>query len=188
MTGQDGRCHHAPSPKNRTWKVSLASGSSRYTTAPCDRSRFSPDRFFRHSSRPRLVLRERKWCEQPCRSFSTLLWRPLPCCLDDTRCSLLTWLPTLGPVYLFPCFRLAGGCTRGLLCVHLQFPPTNVLPTLSSRTTRWKSARFRGEVESYPLHYRTALAFSSILCPPFPQRSLRTRLPPVGGEMSGYDV
>src|SRR5208282_6833590 len=37
----------------------------------------------------------------------------------------------------------------------------------------------------YPFHYGTAFAFSSILCPPSRQRSLRTRLPPLEGGMSG---
>jgi len=36
----------------------------------------------------------------------------------------------------------------------------------------------------YPPDYRTALAFSSVPLPAFPQRSLRKRLPP-RGEMSG---
>src|SRR4030095_7911929 len=55
-----------------------------------------------------------------------------------------------------------------------------------SETTRWKSAFLRCGVmsHSYPPHYRTALAFSSILCPPPQQRSLRKHLPP-GGGMSG---
>ena len=30
--------------------------------------------------------------------------------------------------------------------VHLRFPPTQVLPVFSSRTTRWKSARLHGGV------------------------------------------
>src|ERR1039457_73255 len=62
-----------------------------------------------------------------------------------------------------------------------------ILPALSSRTTRWKSARLHGGVlsNSYPFHYRTAFAFSSILCPPFHQCSLRTHLPSLEGGMSG---
>jgi hypothetical protein len=39
-----------------------------------------------------------------------------------------------------------GGCTRGALRVHLLFPPAKVLAAFSSRSTHWKSARFRGGV------------------------------------------
>jgi hypothetical protein len=52
----------------------------------------------------------------------------------------------VSPVNLFPCCGDAGGGTRGLLCVHLRFPPAKILPVLSSRTTHWKSARLHGGV------------------------------------------
>ena len=67
--------------------------------------------------------------------------------LDDTG-----WPPsglslTLEPITV-GAPRRVGGCTRGSRHVHLQFPPTKVLPAFSSSSTRWKSARFRGEVRS----------------------------------------
>ena len=64
--------------------------------------------------------------------------------LDDTRLQPADLSLTLRPVNLVPSARLAGGRTRGLLCVHLLFPPVKVLRVLSSRTTRWKSARLHG--------------------------------------------
>jgi hypothetical protein len=158
-----------PPPPLRTGRESFpSSGSSRYK-APCDRSRFSR-RFFRHSFHGQGFCRERMG-EQPLQSFHFAV-AALPCCLDDTRLQPSDLASTLGPVYLFPCFRLAGGCTRGLLCVHLQFPPTNVLPTLSSRTTRWKSARFRGEVELLSAPLQNGLGFFQHPLPAIPSAFL----------------
>ena len=66
------------------------------------------------------------------------------CCLDDTRLQPADAAFTLSPVNLVPRCRLAGGCTRGFIRVHLRFPPAKVLRVFSSRTTRWKSARLHG--------------------------------------------
>jgi hypothetical protein len=52
----------------------------------------------------------------------------------------------VSPVNLVPRCRLAGGCTRSFIRVHLPFPPAQVLRVFSSRTTRWKSARLHGGV------------------------------------------
>ncbi len=66
------------------------------------------------------------------------------CGLDDTRLQSSDVSPTARPVNLVPGCGVAGGRTRGLLRVHLLFPPTKILPVLSSRTTDWKSARLHG--------------------------------------------
>ncbi len=85
--------------------------------------------------------------QQPLQSFDFAPTLFL-CCLDDTRLQPSDVSFTLSPVNLFPSGDVAGGCTRGLLCVHLRFPPVKVLRVLSPRTTRWKSARLHGGVMS----------------------------------------
>ena len=76
------------------------------------------------------------------------------CCLDDACLQPSDVAFTLRPVQLFPAWCVAGGCTHGRIHVHLRFPPVKVLPVVSSRTTRWKSARLRGGVMLQPLSAR----------------------------------
>jgi hypothetical protein len=45
----------------------------------------------------------------------------LLCCLDDTRLQSPDLMLTLSPVDLFPLRSRAGGCTHGLLHIHLRF-------------------------------------------------------------------
>src|SRR5207253_11030518 len=80
--------------------------------------------------------------QQPLQSFHFVPATSLSC-LDDTRLQPPDLTLTLGPVKLVPSRRLAGGCTRSFVRVHLLFPPGKVLPVLSSRTTNWKSACLR---------------------------------------------
>ena len=71
--------------------------------------------------------------------------------LDDTHLQPSNLSVALGSAKLCPSDRRVGRCTRGLLCVHLRYPPSKVLPVLSSRLTNWKSARLHGEVMLQPL-------------------------------------
>src|SRR5205814_5922649 len=80
--------------------------------------------------------------QQPLQNFHFVPATSLSC-LDDTRLQPPDLTLTLGPVKLVPSRRLAGGCTRSFIRVHLLFPPEKVLPVLSSRTTNWKSACLR---------------------------------------------
>ena len=101
------------------------------------------------------------------------------CCLDDTRLQPADLSFTLRPVNLLPCGRLAGGCTRRcsmFICHFLlrrfcEFSrherPIGSLPVCTAGRC----------CSPYPPHYRAAFAFSSFLCLPPRQRSLRTRLP-----------
>jgi len=62
-----------------------------------------------------------------------------------------------------------GDCTSS--------PPDAIYRPILRQITRWKSARFRvGEFLPYPLHYREAFAFSTILYPLRPQITLRLPL------------
>src|SRR6266545_4069938 len=67
-------------------------------------------------------------------------------CLDDTHLQPVNRTHTLEPVELVCRCHPAGGCTHGVCHVHLRFPPAQVLPVFSSRTTCWKSARLHGGV------------------------------------------
>ena len=131
--------------------------------------------------------------EQPLQSFH---FAPTtrPCCLDDACLQPAGLTFTLSPVQLFPCFRRAGGCTHGRIHVHLLFPPAQVLPAISSRTTRWKSARLRGGVMlqllSVPLS--NGISFFQHPLPAKPSAFLAdapasTRRRPVGFMMFGCD-
>ncbi len=64
--------------------------------------------------------------------------------LDDTRLQPVDEPLTLLPVDLAKVEWLTGRCTRGIFHAHLRFLPAQVRPALSSSTTRWKSAHFRG--------------------------------------------
>lgn len=59
-------------------------------------------------------------------------------------CNLLTFCSQSGQPKLVPGCGVAGGRTRSFHCVHLPSPPTKILPVLSSRATRRKSARLHG--------------------------------------------
>ena len=61
--------------------------------------------------------------------------------LDDMRLQPVDRTRTVEPVTLVRLRRLVGEGTHGLRHVHLQFSPAQVPHVLSSRTTRWKSAR-----------------------------------------------
>ena len=69
------------------------------------------------------------------------LWRSD---LDDTRLQSSDVTLTVRPAKLVPGWGDAGGRTRSFHCVHLPSPPTKILPVLSSRATRRKSARLHG--------------------------------------------
>ena len=71
----------------------------------------------------------------------------------------------LGPVQLFPRLTVAGGCTRGVVHVHLRFPPVKVPRVFSSRMTNWKSARFRGKAAPLSAPLQRGLRFFQ---PPLP--------------------
>ena len=64
--------------------------------------------------------------------------------LDDTRLQPVDEPLTLSPVDLAEVEWFTGRCTRGIFHAHLRFLPAQVRPALSSSTTRWKSAHFRG--------------------------------------------
>jgi len=91
-------------------------------------------------------------------------------CLDDTRLQLAGASFTVGSVRTGP-LRLIHQRThtRSSGLRSFAFPPSQVLPALSSRKTRRKSA--------YPHHYRVAFAFSGIFCPHRHRPSLRSALP-----------
>jgi hypothetical protein len=76
------------------------------------------------------------------------------CCLDDACLQPSDVAFTLRPVKLFPGWRVAGGGTHGRIHVHLRFPPAKVLRVVSSRMTRWKSARLCGGIILQPLSAR----------------------------------
>src|SRR5437870_4732602 len=78
-----------------------------------------------------------------------------PCDLDGIHLQPADRTHILEPVRLVRLCRFAGGCRPGLRHVHLRFPPAQVLPVFSSRTTHWKSRRLHGGVMlqllSFPL-------------------------------------
>jgi hypothetical protein len=68
--------------------------------------------------------------QQPLQGFD-LAPAAFPCGLHDTGLQPFDPPTALVPVNLVPVLWLAGGCTRGLLRVHLRFPPAKVLPAFS---------------------------------------------------------
>jgi hypothetical protein len=96
----------------------------------------------------------------------------------------------LSPVNLFPSDRLAGGCTRSFIRVHLLFPPVKVLRVLSSRTTRWKSARLHGGVMLQPLSapLQNGLRFFQHPLPAIPSAFLADAPAPEPGRNVGFTM
>ena len=111
-------------------------------------------------------------------------------CLDDTRLQSSDPTFTLSPVNLFPSDRLAGGCTRSFIRVHLLFPPVKVLRVLSSRTTRWKSARLHGGVMLQPLSapLQNGLRFFQHPLPAIPSAFLADAPAPEPGRNVGFTM
>ena len=125
--------------------------------------------------------------EQPLQSFH-FVPAPRLSCLDDTRLQSSDIASTLGPVNLVPGVRFAGGCTRGLLCVHLPFPPVKVLRVLSSRMTNWKSARLHGRtmLQSLSAPLQSGLGFLQSPLPAIPSAFLADALAPKPGRNVGF--
>ncbi len=111
-------------------------------------------------------------------------------CLDDTRLQPPDLTLARGPVNLFPSGRLAGGCTRGIIHVHLRFPPVKVLRAISSRTTRWKSARLHGGVMLQPLSapLQNGLRFFQHPLPAIPSAFLADAPAPQPGRNVGFTM
>jgi len=102
------------------------------------------------------------------------------CHLYDTRLQPPCLAFTLEPVNLVPVCCLARGCTHGYIHVHLLFLLRRFYRFSRNERPCWKSARLRGGVETAtPIRPVTGRLWLSpaFLCPPFPQRSLRSRLP-----------
>jgi len=75
-----------------------------------------------------------------------------------------------------------GGRTSQEILLSSAFPPLTVSQTFSCRKTCRKSARFRVEqwLNSYPVHYKPAFAFSGILYPLPHRLALRFAFPKGG--------
>ncbi len=95
------------------------------------RRRGAPDRSVDARRIPALVVRHalhsqraamERVGQQPLQGFYPAVTAFL-CCLDDTRLQSPDHEFTAGPVDLLPLRLRAGGCTHGLLHIHLQIPP-----------------------------------------------------------------
>ncbi len=127
--------------------------------------------------------------EQPLQSFHFVPATRLSC-LDDTRLQSSDPTFTLSPVNLFPSDRLAGGCTRSFSRVHLRFPPVKVLRVLSSRTTRWKSARLHGGtmLQSLSVPLQNGVRFFQFPLPATPSAFLADAPAPQPGRNVGFTM
>src|SRR6266571_624913 len=109
-------------------------------------------------------------------------------CLDDTRLQPPDLTLTLGPVDLVPSRRLAGGCTRSFIRVHLLFPPGKVLRVLSSRTTNWKSACLRSEAKPLSVRLPNGVRFFQSPLPATPSAFLADAPAPEPGRDVGFTM
>src|SRR5690606_32623279 len=111
--------------------------------------------------------------------------------LYDTRLEPSHFSMALGPVNAVPDRRLVGGRTRAILRSHLH----SLLSRLAKQSRKEGPsgsllAFARGDValrlNPYPLHYRAAFAFSTILCPHPQRHSLRFACPE--GQRYGFTM
>jgi hypothetical protein len=110
--------------------------------------------------------------------------------LDDMYLQSVDRTHTFEPVELVRVCCPAGGCTHGLRHVHLLFPPAQVLPIFSSRTTRWKSARLHGGVMLQPLSapLQNGLRFFQHPLPAIPSAFLADAPAPQPGRNVGFTM